>query len=207
MTKIKLCGLMRPCDIEAANELLPEFAGFVFAPKSRRAVTAETAEAFRRKMDPAIRAVGVFVRETPKTVAALLEEGIIDLAQLHGGEEQDYIEQLRTMTDKPLIQAFRVETDEDLKRARSSTADYILLDHGAGGTGQTFDWKLLENFGRPFFLAGGLGPENVSKAVELLHPFAVDVSSGIETDGFKDREKMRAFVEAVRAASYKEERK
>lgn len=205
MTKIKLCGLTRLCDIETVNELLPEYAGFVFARKSRRFVLPDTAKAMRRKLNPAVNTVGVFVRETPETVAALLNEGIIDLAQLHGDENDDYISKLRMLTDKPLIRAFRVDTPADLERAYKSKTDYILLDHGSGGTGRAFDWKLLVGFDHPYFLAGGLGPENAAEAVALLHPFAVDVSSGIETDGVKDREKMRAFVEAVRTAPEREE--
>ena len=203
MTRIKLCGLTRPCDIEAANALLPEYIGFVVAEKSRRRVTDQEAKALRAGLDPAVQAVGVFVREQPERVAALLNEGVIDLAQLHGGEDESYLASLRELTDRPLIQAFRVETEEDLRRAEASTADYILLDHGAGGTGEAFDWSLLRGFERPYFLAGGLGPENAAEAVKALHPFAVDVSSGIETDGVKDRRKMREFVEAVRTISGK----
>ena len=205
MTRIKLCGMTRPCDIEAANILLPEYIGFVFAEKSRRCVSGEQAAALRAALSPAVQAVGVFVREKPERVAALLNGGIIDLAQLHGGEDKSYITCLRELTDRPLIQAFRVETAADLARAKRSTTDYILLDHGAGGTGETFDWSLLKGFDRPFFLAGGLGPENVAEAVAALRPFAVDVSSGIETDGLKDREKMREFVEAVRTISGKDD--
>ena len=203
MTRIKLCGLTRPCDIETANALLPEYIGFVFAEKSRRRVTDQEAKALRAGLDPAVQAVGVFVREQTERVAALLNEGVIDLAQLHGGEDESYLARLRELTDRPLIQAFRVETEEDLRRAEASTADYILLDHGAGGTGAAFDWSLLRGFERPYFLAGGLGPENAAEAVKALHPFAVDVSSGIETDGVKDRRKMREFVEAVRTISGK----
>ena len=205
MTRIKLCGMTRPCDIEEVNILLPEYIGFVFAEKSRRCVSDEQAAALRAGLNPAVRAVGVFVREKPERVAALLNGGVIDLAQLHGGEDESYIARLRELTERPLIQAFRVETAADLARAENSTADYILLDHGAGGTGETFDWSLLKGFDRPFFLAGGLGPENVAEAVAALRPFAVDVSSGIETDGLKDREKMREFVEAVRTISGKDD--
>ena len=205
MTRIKLCGMTRPCDIEEVNILLPEYIGFVFAEKSRRCVSGEQAAALRAGLNPAVRVVGVFVREKPERVAALLNGGVIDLAQLHGGEDERYIARLRELTDRPLIQAFRVETAADLARAENSTADYILLDHGAGGTGETFDWSLLKGFDRPFFLAGGLGPENVAEAVAALRPFAVDVSSGIETDGLKDREKMREFVEAVRTISGKDD--
>ena len=207
MTKIKLCGLSRPCDIEAANELLPDFIGFVFAEKSRRFAAPEKAKELRGMLDPAIRSVGVFVREAPERVAELLSCGVIDIAQLHGGEDEAYIAKLRTMTDRPLIKAFRVDSPADLEAARRSTADCILLDNGAGGTGTEFDWSLLEGFERPFFLAGGLDPENAAQAVTALRPFAVDVSSGIETDGLKDREKMKAFVEAVRSVSGEEDGK
>ena len=205
MTKIKLCGLSRPCDIEAVNALLPDYVGFVFAKKSRRVVSPETAKALRERLNPAIRAVGVFVREEPEAVANLLNEGIIDLAQLHGGEDEEYIARLRALTDRPLVQAFRVEAPADLDRARGSSADYILLDNGAGGTGAAFDWSLLTDFDRPYFLAGGLGPENVAEAIAALRPYAVDVSSGIEADGHKDISKMRAFVAAARAAEGKGE--
>lgn len=197
MTKIKLCGLTRQEDITAANVLEPDFVGFVFAPKSRRYVTAEQAKALRNHLLPSIQAVGVFVDEEPERVAALLEAGIIDLAQLHGREDEGYLERLRALTGKPIIQAFQVKTPNDLERTQSSSADYILLDSGAG-TGTTFDWGLLTSVRRPYFLAGGLGPDNVVQAVRTLHPWGVDVSSGIETGGVKDFHKMAAFAAAVR---------
>ena len=204
MTKIKLCGLTRPCDIEWANALMPDYIGFVFARKSRRCVSPETAKALREGLDVGIRAVGVFVNEPLEVVAALLNDGIVDVAQLHGGENADYIRTLRKLTDRPLIQAFRVNRAADLDRAMNSAADHILLDNGAGGTGTAFGWSVLAGFERPYFLAGGLGPENVAQAVKTLRPFAVDVSSGIETDGAKDAGKMRAFVDAVREANRKD---
>lgn len=197
MTKIKLCGLTRPEDITAANALEPDFVGFVFSPKSRRCVTAEQARALRSQLSPAIQAVGVFVDEEPERVAALLEAGIIDLAQLHGREDEGYLERLRALTEKPILQAFPTKTPKDLERAQSSLADYILLDSGAG-TGITFDWGLLTSVRRPYFLAGGLGPDNVVQAIRTLHPWGVDVSSGIETGGVKDFHKMAAFAAAVR---------
>ena len=205
MTKIKLCGLKRPQDIQAANELLPAYIGFVFAPKSRRYVHPDRAEELRRMLNPGIIPVGVFVNETPETVAALLDRGIIDIAQLHGKEDEAYIRRLRQLTKKPLIQAFRIDTPADVAAAQASTADYVLLDSGAGGTGTSFDWSLLQNIQRPYFLAGGLTPENVGGAVATLHPYAVDVSSGIETDGAKDKEKMTQFVRAVRGVPGKDE--
>lgn len=205
MTKIKLCGLKRPQDIQAANELLPAYIGFVFAPKSRRYVHPDRAEELRRMLNPGIIPVGVFVNETPETVAALLDRGIIDIAQLHGKEDAAYIRRLRQLNKKPLIQAFRVDTPADVAAAQASTADYVLLDSGAGGTGTCFDWSLLQDIQRPYFLAGGLTPENVGGAVATLHPYAVDVSSGIETDGAKDKEKMTQFVRAVRGVPGKDE--
>ena len=205
MTKIKLCGLTRPCDIEWANALMPDYIGFVFARKSRRYVSPVAAKALRENLDRSICAVGVFVNEAPAAVAALLNEGVIDIAQLHGGEDAAYIRALRGLTDKPLIKAFRIDGSDDLNLARQSSADHILLDNGAGGTGKAFDWAVLKGFDRPYFLAGGLDPGNVAPAIRALHPFAVDVSSGIETDGYKDVEKMRAFVMAARAADGKGE--
>ncbi len=198
MTKIKLCGLTRPEDIAAANELKPEYIGFVFAAKSKRAVSREMAAELKTRLFPEIQAVGVFVNEAPETVAGLLNAGIIDVAQLHGQENESYVECLRKLTNKPLIQAFRVDGPESLAKAEKSPADLILLDSGAGGTGTAFDWTLLEKFKRPYFLAGGLGPDTVGDAVKRLHPYAVDVSSGIETEGKKDEQKMAAFVAAVR---------
>ncbi len=201
MTKIKLCGLSRTEDIETVNELKPEYSGFVFAPESRRYVTPQTAAELKQRLSKEIQAVGVFVNESPKKIVELLHSGVIGITQLHGDEDEGYIRRLKQHTDKPIIKAFRVETENDIADAERCSADYILLDSGAG-TGTVFDWNLLMNIRRPYFLAGGLSPDNVGKAVTTLHPFAVDVSSGIETGGTKDKEKMAAFVAAVR----KEER-
>lgn len=197
MTKIKICGLRRPEDIGAVNGLQPDYIGFVFFPGSKRYVTPEEARNLKAGLAPGIRAVGVFVDEEPETVARLLEEGIIDIAQLHGHEDEAYLAVLRKLTDKPLIQAFRIRTEEDALRAQASSAEMILLDAGAGD-GKTFDWQLLRPVNRPYFLAGGLNPENAGRAVRELSPYGVDVSSGVETDGRKDPMKMRDFVYAVR---------
>ena len=197
MTKIKLCGLSRRCDIEAANELRPDYIGFVFSPKSKRYVTPEQAMELKRMLSPEIQAVGVFVDEAPETVADLLNNGVIDMAQLHGEEDENEIAQLRRRTDKPIVKAFRIEKGSDILRAEQCPAEYILLDSGAG-TGTVFDWSLIQNVKRPYLLAGGLSPDNVGTAVNRLRPYAVDVSSGIETDGYKDKGKMAAFVAAVR---------
>ncbi len=197
MTKIKLCGLSRPCDIGMAHELKPEYIGFVFAAKSKRYIDPQKAAGLKELLSSDIRAVGVFVDEAPDTVAALLNSGVIDIAQLHGGEDEAYIQRLRQRTDKPIIKAFQIKSRHDLAEAKACTADHILLDSGAG-TGNVFDWSILQDVKRPYFLAGGLSPDNVGDAVRLLHPYAVDVSSGIETDGRKDEEKAAAFIAAVR---------
>lgn len=199
MTKIKLCGLSSPDDVKAANELMPDYIGFVFAPKSKRYVTPQKAAKLKQMLAPEIRAVGVFVDEDPEHVAELLRSGIIDIAQLHGGEDDAYIRQLRSLTDKQItvIKAFRIADMGDIAKAEVSTADFVLLDSGAG-TGTVFDWKLIQGIRRPYFLAGGLDAGNVGAAIRALHPYAVDVSSGIETDGAKDRKKMAAFAAAVR---------
>ena len=191
MTKIKFCGLKTLDDIRAANEILPEYVGFVFAPKSKRFVTPAQAQKLRAALSEKICAVGVFVDEKISAVAELLNAGIIDAAQLHGSEDDAYIKNLRALSGKPIIKAFKVHAAEE------SLADFILIDAGAGD-GKVFDWSLLKNFRREYFLAGGLTAENVRDAIKLLNPFAVDVSSGIETDGRKDFFKMATFAEVVR---------
>lgn len=196
--KIKLCGLRRPDDIEAANELRPDYIGFVFAKKSKRYVSPEEAASLKKLLHPDILAVGVFVKERLKTVADLLSSGVIDMAQLHGGEDEAYLEALRRLTDRPLIKAFSVKGEEDIRSACASTAELVLLDAGEGGTGTAFDRTLLQNMNRPYLLAGGLDASTVGEAVRRWRPYGVDVSSGIETDGVKDAEKMRAFVKCVR---------
>ncbi|MBO4616599.1 MAG: phosphoribosylanthranilate isomerase [Lachnospiraceae bacterium] len=197
MTVIKLCGLRRPLDIVAANGLKPDYIGFVFARKSKRYVEPEKAMELKQLLLPDIKAVGVFVNEELPVVADLLNKGVIDVAQLHGSESEEYVAELKKATGKPVIRAFKVATAEDVESAVKSAADYILLDAGAGD-GVTFDWSIVKDVKRPFFLAGGLNPENVVDAVAAVQPYAVDVSSGIETDGFKDIDKMTAFVKAVR---------
>ena len=164
--------------------------------------THEQAAELRALLAPGILAVGVFVDAAPEDVAALLNAGLIDAAQLHGHEDGAYIRRLRALTKAPLIQAFRMDGEGDVRAAEASAADFVLLDAGNGGTGSAFDWSLARKVRRPYFLAGGLAPENVGAAFKRLSPYGVDVSSGIETDGYKDAEKMAAFAAAVR----KEER-
>ena len=223
--KLKLCGLSRPQDIEAANALMPDYVGFVFARKSRRYISPETAAALRNLLHPGIQAVGVFTNEKPELVAALVRDHIIDVIQLHGHEDRDYISYLRTLTSAPIIQAVCIRDESDLERAQESSADLILLDSAAGGSGVSFDWSILSRVTRPYFLAGGLTAENVRDALTATLPYAltaaapcalaaaapcapaaavhyaVEVSSGIETDGWKDKIKMEQFVRAVRSAT------
>lgn len=198
--KLKICGLSRPCDITYVNEAQPDFAGFVINyPKSRRSVTPQQVAQLRAGLDDAVLPVGVFVNEAPELVAQLLNEGVISMAQLHGNEDAAYLEKLRALTDGRLIQAFTIRSAADAERAMQSAADYILLDNGKG-TGERFDWHLIREISRPWILAGGLTPDNMMQAAKELHPWALDLSSGVETEGYKDREKILAATAAVRAA-------
>lgn len=197
MTKIKICGLKRIEDIEAANKLCPDYIGFVFADFSHRCVDKETARELKSHLDPKIKAVGVFVNEDIGFVAELLNEEIIDIAQLHGSEDEDYIRELRSRTDREIIRAFNINKIESLSAIKDSSADLVLVDSGTG-SGETFDWSRLSEIKRPYLLAGGLGPDNIREAVESIHPYGVDVSSGVETDKLKDHGKMERFVNIVR---------
>lgn len=205
-TKIKICGLRRQQDVKYVNELLPDYIGFVFA-ESRRQVTREQAAALARSLDERIRRVGVFVDQPPELVADLLEKQVIQLAQLHGEEDAVYMEKLRDCcrevgADPRIVKAVRVKTAEDIERAARYDCEYLLLDawsdQGAGGNGVTFDWSVIQAVQKEFFLAGGLTAENVAEAIRQVHPYGVDASSGLETEGFKDWEKMKQFINQVR---------
>lgn len=199
--KIKICGLQTRSDIDAVNNLLPDYIGFVFAKKSKRYITPAKAKLLSSFLSSKIKIVGVFVDEPIENVFQLLQGNIIDIAQLHGKEDENYISSLKATLkncpEKKIIKAFSVTCPNDLIVAEASSADYVLLDAGTGGTGKTFNWQLIRNFQRPYFLAGGLSPTNVQTAVNKLHPFGVDVSSGVETDGKKNPEKINAFISAI----------
>ena len=198
MTKVKICGLFRPEDMEYVNAALPDYVGFVFAKKSRRQVSVQQAARLREMLDHRIQAVGVFVDAPLEEVIGVLEGGIIDIVQLHGAEDFEYILKLKRAVSSPVIQAVSVRNKLDISCAERSPADYLLFDHGRGGTGETFDWNLVKECRKPYFLAGGLHTENIEAALECLRPFAVDTSSGAETDGIKDRNKILEIVRRVR---------
>lgn len=195
-TKIKICGLFREEDIDYVNLYRPDYAGFVFA-KSRRQVTAEWVKKARRKLDPQIIPVGVFVDEDPQIVIQLMQAGIIEVAQLHGAETKEMISYIFTQTGKTVIKAIQVRATEDINPWNDSKAEFLLLDSGQG-TGKTFDWTCISDVEKPFFLAGGIAPDNVCEAVRQIRPYGIDVSSGVETDNKKDPEKIRELIRRVR---------
>ena len=193
-------GVSSPED--AANETRPDYIGFVFAD-SRRHVSDLDAARLKEHLDPEIKAVGVFVNDEPEHIAALVRDEVIDLIQLHGDENEHYIKKLRRLTNAPIIYAVRVETHRDIEEADRLPVDYLLLDtyvkHAYGGSGKTFDWSLIGETSHPYFLAGGLNEENITRAAQT-GAYALDLSSGIETDDTKDTDKMRRVAALVKGA-------
>lgn len=201
MPKIKVCGLRTRGDVLAVNGAVPDYTGFIFDPKRKRYVAPDVAEKLRQELNPFIEAVGVFVDQSVEEILWYLSKCRVRTVQLHGHETDEFIEELRLHTGGrvKMIKAFRIDGEEDVAKAEHSAADLVLLDHGIGGTGESFDWALIRDFNRPYFLAGGLTPGNVQEAIDLAHPDAVDASSGLEgADGHKNAEKVKAFVAAVR---------
>lgn len=206
-TKIKICGLRRQQDVDYVNRWKPDFVGFILAEGFRRQIMPEQAVRLADRLDPQIQRVGVFVNQPVEWVADLLVQGILDWAQLHGGEDAEYMESLRRVCHEHgcqahIIQAVRVRSAADIRQAQESPADLLLLDawsaKSVGGSGEIFDWSLVQDFHRPFLLAGGLGADNVADAIRRIHPYGVDASSSLETEGVKDPIKIQRFVEAVR---------
>lgn len=203
--KIKICGLTRPEDVEAVNLYKPDYIGFVFA-ESKRKVDRDKARLLKSKLDTGIKAVGVFVNAEPEFILSLCGDGIIDLIQLHGDEDERYIEALKCSVQNPIMKAVRVQNSEQIRKAEQLPCDYLLLDTfvpGAyGGSGVRFDPSIIPaGIKKPYFLAGGLTPESI-EGMKLNRfktvPFALDVSSGAETNGVKDAEKIRRIAESVR---------
>lgn len=209
MTKIKICGLRRKEDIMYVNEFKPDFIGFVFAD-SKRHITDEEAEYLKSMLDSDIDAVGVFVNDDILHIKSLADKGVIDIIQLHGDESRDYIEKLKSVTDKKIIKAVRVKEKQSIIDSMNKESDYLLLDTYSnkmyGGSGKTFDRKMIPEECREYFLAGGLNESNLYDALSECNPYGVDLSSGVETDGFKDREKIRRVVEIVRKYNLQKEK-
>jgi phosphoribosylanthranilate isomerase len=202
MTRVKICGLSREDDIEYANTLLPEYIGFVFADASPRRVSPERAAKLRSRLDPRVAAVGVFADAPAGFIAELLSDGVIDIVQLHGKEDARYIAELKNACGAPVVKALPARAD---RREYEGAADYLLFDAfragAAGGAGERFDWSEIGECAAPFFLAGGLSPENAAGAIAAVSPYALDVSSGVETGGYKDFQKMKRFIEAARGGA------
>ena len=200
-TRIKICGLYREQHIEYVNTAMPDYAGFVFYPPSHRYVDREQMRRFRERLRPEIPAVGVFVNVPMEEVASYIEEGLIQIAQLHGTETEEEIQKLRRLAPEAGIwKAYKIRDQKTLKEAQQSTADRILLDNGYG-TGQCFDWQLIKNnpLKRPYLLAGGLRAENIEEALKQFSPWGVDISSGVETEKEKDFDKIRNIIEIIRS--------
>lgn len=196
--KLKICGLYRDIDISYVNHDKPDYIGFIFWPKSHRYVTAESAGALKKMLDPAIKAVGVFVDEDPEIILSIAAAGIIDVIQLHGGETEDTVKYIKEQSGLPVIKAVKMQTGTEHDKWADSCADYLLLDSGMG-TGKPFDWSSAKTRPKkPFFLAGGINDTNVQEAIRLFHPYAVDLSSSVETDKKKAPEKIAKVVRAVR---------
>lgn len=199
MTRIKICGLSRDADAEYVNETKPDFAGFIIGvPWSKRNIDSAAALHLRKQIDKSISTVGVFIDYPIEDIAKLVTDGAVDIVQLHGGEDAAYIERLRKLIPHTEIwKALVIKSGKDIIKAEQCSADRVLLDSGAG-CGKTFDWGIVKEIKREFILAGGLNPQNIPVAIQQIKPWAVDLSSGVETNGVKDREKIHAAVKAVR---------
>lgn len=196
-TKIKFCGLRRDGDVKMAASLGADFYGFILTDRFKRYVAPEEVARLKQYVSSG-KTVGVFVDESVDYVIGTAKTAKLDIIQLHGSEDDSYITEIKEKTGLPVIKMIKPLSENDIITARQSAADLILLDSGAGGTGKIFDWSLAERLGRDYILAGGLTPDNAHEAVERLKPFAVDVSSGVETEGTKDFSKMKAFAAEVR---------
>ena len=198
MVKIKICGLKRLEDIEIVNKYKPDYIGFVFADSKRR-VSHDLAYELKLNLDPDIISVGVFVDAQQEEILELFNEGVIEMAQLHGMESEEYILELKGKTGNELkiIKAIEMSEDVDLLKYDHCHADYLLLDSGKG-SGKTFDWRLIRSeLNKEFFLAGGLDSSNVCDAIREFDPYAIDLSSSLEVDGFKDENKIREIMEVI----------
>ncbi|MDP4181747.1 MAG: phosphoribosylanthranilate isomerase [Bacillota bacterium] len=222
MSKIKICGIRRKEDVGYVNKYMPEFIGFIFAPSKRR-VSYEEAFELGKALNPGIKKVGVFVNESLDNVIEAVKKAGLDIVQIHGDEGPEYIEELKeklkTLSNEGNIEreqaaqkgrveiwkVFRVKDETSLSQMANFKADAFILDtfvEGSyGGVGKTFDWELAVNakkYGK-IILAGGLTSNNLIKARNIVSPLALDVSSGVETDGFKDEKKICDFISMARS--------
>ena len=197
MTKIKICGLFRDCDIDFVNEATADYVGFVFA-KSHRQVSVKQADLFRKKLNKNIISVGVFVNNSIEEIQKIYNDGIISIAQLHGSEDNNYIAELRKNCKVEIIKSVNASACIDIQIIKNIDADFLLFDGGIGGEGKTFDWEILSEIKKPFFLAGGLNIDNIDEAIKQVKPYAVDLSSGVETDRVKDKQKILNIVRRVK---------
>ncbi|MBS7007174.1 phosphoribosylanthranilate isomerase [Anaerostipes sp.] len=204
--KIKMCGLRRTEDIIYANECIPDYIGFVFA-ESKRKVSAEKAAKLGKELNPSIKKVGVFVNEPVRDLILAAEQSGIDIIQLHGDEDREYINEVKQGTEKEIWKAVRVKTAEDIEKTLKLPADKLLLDsfseNSYGGTGKVMDFDVLRQIKipKPYFIAGGLTIENLPGILEGLEPYGIDISSGIESGGVKDRDKMMRVTQCVRGGN------
>lgn len=193
--KIKICGLRREEDIAIVNKYVPDYAGFIVEyPRSKRSISLDRAIELAFLLDKKIKSVGVFVNAPIERVKMASEH--FDLIQLHGDEDDEYIREVSSKIGKPIIRAFIIKNNQDIERANASSAQLLLLD-GGKGDGKTFDWNLLKRAEKPFFLAGGINEGNMHIAIKNINPMALDISSGVETDGFKDETKIKRIMEII----------
>jgi len=200
MSKIKICGLKRKEDVEYVNLAKPDYAGFVFAGIKRK-IDFQTAANFRSLLNKNINSVGVFVNEPIENIISLCKDKTIDIIQLHGDENEQYIDALRQKVDNKIIKSVKIQfTINNLQLTINSKVNFLLFDSGMG-SGETFDWGLIKGYDKPFFLAGGLNKDNIAKALKTLKPYCVDLSSGVETNGLKDFEKIMEIMRIVRGTN------
>lgn len=201
MAKIKICGIMRKQDIDAVNAALPDYIGFVFA-KSRRQIDEKTAKELKDCLNPSIKVAGVFVNQDISCIEKLCSTNVIDIIQLHGDEDEEYIQRLKMNVSNEIIKAVRVKDRDDIKKSIEYSCDYLLFDTyhegNYGGTGKAFDWSMISGISKPYFLAGGINISNIEQAIRKCNPYCIDISSGAEQSGYKDPEKIMKLVEIVR---------
>ena len=201
---LKFCGIFRDEDVEFVNKIHPDYMGMILSEGFRRTISYETAAKFSSKKSSGIKVVGVFVDESLEYIKKAVSQIKLDVVQLHGKENADMISALHKELNIPVWKAVRVQTIQDVRNAEKLGADVLILEgyhpDVIGGVGITANWDLLcqANPKQPFFLAGGLCPENVSQAKEIVKPCGIDISSGIETNGVKDFEKMKRVAEILR---------